>query len=146
MVLRQYEGDAARICARSMTQKVRILVAHALSHLGCPYVLGIARLAQRQPAPSVLWCARSVFAGWAPQEKFKPCSSENGDYFTQHIVFPTFRLPQKVAGSGSFGEIGKETMKKGARRRYSRLRGFNFPELQSGVGKLSTTFRPRKAV
>ena len=56
-----------------------------------------------------------------------------------------FLLPQKVAGSGSFGEIGKETIKKGARRRYSRLRGFNFPEILSrpeswpqlsGLGKL----------
>ena len=107
MVLRQYEGDAARICARSMTQKVRILVAHALSHLGCPYVLGIARLAQRQPAPSVLWCARSVFAGWAPPEKFKPCSSENGDYFTQHIVFPTFYYQNKLLGVALSERLGK---------------------------------------
>ena len=47
-VLRQYEGDSARICARSMTEMVRILVPDALSHLECPYDLGIARLAQRR--------------------------------------------------------------------------------------------------
>jgi hypothetical protein len=28
-----------------MTKKVRILIAHALSHQACPYVHGIARLA-----------------------------------------------------------------------------------------------------
>ena len=44
-VLSQYEGDTARICACSMTKRVRILVAHVLSHRDCQYVHAIARLA-----------------------------------------------------------------------------------------------------
>ena len=49
----------------------------------------------------------AFFAGWAPQEKFKPCSSENGDYFTQHIVFPTFYYQNKLLGVALSERLGK---------------------------------------
>jgi len=43
-VLSQYEGDNRRICACSMTKKVRIWIVHALSHQARPYVHRMACL------------------------------------------------------------------------------------------------------
>ena len=65
---------------------------HAFALLGCALFDDQIKLAKLAEEPS---------------EKFKPCSSENGDYFTQHIVFPTFYYQNKLLGVALSERLGK---------------------------------------